>query len=242
MEHILDKSGAQIRHLRCGWVMENFLEQAHQIREHGLLSYPMAGHIAVPMTAANDVADVALKWLVRRDWLGTRRVPVYGHQALSFDQSSAIFERVLGKPVRYREISVDDYVRHLVRSGASVYHARSLVAMFAALAQGITCPEAHTADSATPTTLSAWTISELFSAETTAAPPPEQDAASVDFLRPQPAISAVPHGQFLACFSVARPRMNELPRYDLRRSMPPTKGMVRPCRHTVSERWVGEGI
>jgi len=129
MEDILDKSGAQIRHLRCGWLIENFLEQAHQIREHGVLSYPIPGQLAVSMTAAKDVADVALKWLVRQDWYGTRRVAVYGPEDLSFDQSGAIFQRVLDKPVCYTEVSVDGYVRHLVRLGAGVHHARSLVAL-----------------------------------------------------------------------------------------------------------------
>src|SRR5437773_4368724 len=53
MEEILNDSGAAIRHLRCGLFMENFLLQAPSIFGQGLLSgllsYPMPGHIPVPM-------------------------------------------------------------------------------------------------------------------------------------------------------------------------------------------------
>ena len=36
MEDILNGSGAAIRHLRCGWFMENFLEQAESICQRGI--------------------------------------------------------------------------------------------------------------------------------------------------------------------------------------------------------------
>src|SRR6266850_2315095 len=55
MEEILNESGAAIRHLRCGLFMENFLSQARCIREQGLISYPMPGHIPIPMTAVADI-------------------------------------------------------------------------------------------------------------------------------------------------------------------------------------------
>src|SRR6267378_7463979 len=65
MEEILNESGAAIRHLRCSLFMENLLSQVQCIREQGFVSYPMPGHIPIPMTAVTDVADVALRWLVR---------------------------------------------------------------------------------------------------------------------------------------------------------------------------------
>jgi len=241
MEDILDQSGAQIRHLRSGWFMENFLEEARPIREHGVFSYPVPGHVAVPMTAAEDVADVALKWLVRPDWFGTRRVAVYGPEELSFDPSSAIFQRVLDKPVRYTEVSVDDYVRHMVRSGASVHHAHSLAAMFAAMARGIHRLENHTIQSTTSTTLGAWAKSELLPLVQTLGPPSEPDPVSACFVTAQPTSSLVAHAKVLPCFSVA-PRMNESQRCDHRRPTPRTKGMVRLCRNKLSGRWAGEQI
>jgi uncharacterized protein YbjT (DUF2867 family) len=161
MEDILNQSGALIRHLRCASFMENFLGQVRQIGEHGILSCPMPEHIPIPMVAAADIADVALRWLARRDWAGIECLPVHGPEDLSCGQAAAIIGRVLGRPVRYREASVNHYVQALVRSGTSPEQARSLVDMFAELAQGIGQTGPHTAESATPTTLAAWVETEL---------------------------------------------------------------------------------
>jgi len=161
MEDILNESGAAIRHLRCGAFMENFLRQSQPICEHGILSLPMPGHIAIPMAAVTDIADVALRWLVRRDWAGITSVAVHGPEDLSYNQAVAIIEQVLERPVRYQEMPADDYVQSLVRSGASVQCARGLAAMFAELSRGIIRAEPRTPQSTTPTTLAAWTEREL---------------------------------------------------------------------------------
>src|SRR5207247_937091 len=102
---ILNESGAAIRHLRCGLFMENFLAQARAILGQGLFSNPMPGHIPMPMTAVKDIADVGLRWLVRRDWQGIDAVAVHGPEELSYNQAAAVMERILERPVRYREVS-----------------------------------------------------------------------------------------------------------------------------------------
>jgi len=229
MEDILDQSGAALRHLRCGWLMENLLGQAHRIREHGVLAYPIRGHLAVPITAAKDIADVALRWLVRRDWGGTRRVAVYGPEDLSFNQTAAIMERFLDKPVRYTEVSADDYVRRMVRSGASVHYARSEVAMFAAL-PGVPRLETRTAaESTTSTTLAAWTRSELLPLVKALSPRAEPEAALAGIGKTQSEIPVLADGRFLEWFGVARARPNELPLYGRGRASSRTKGIARPC-------------
>src|SRR6266516_956735 len=177
MEDILNQSGAALRHLRCGWFMENFLLQARQICQHGVLSYPMPGHIAIPMAAVTDIADVALRWLVRRDWAGIKAVAVHGPQDLSYDKAAAIIELVLERPVRYREVSSDDYVRDLVRSGASEHYARSQAAMFVELRRGVARAEPRKAESTTSTTLAAWVESELLPTEEALGPQSEPAAA-----------------------------------------------------------------
>jgi uncharacterized protein YbjT (DUF2867 family) len=161
MEEILNDSGAAFRHLRCGLFMENFLTQARCIREQGFVSYPMPGHVPIPMTAVTDIADAALRWLVRRDWSGIEGIAVHGPEDLSYNQAAAVVERTLERPVQYLEASTNDYVRTLVGAGASAEYARSVVEMFSELAKGITRAEPRTTDSTTPTTLAAWAESEL---------------------------------------------------------------------------------
>jgi uncharacterized protein YbjT (DUF2867 family) len=161
MEDILGESGAAIRHLRCGAFMENFLQQAQSISGRGVVAYPIPGHIPIPMVAAADIADIALRWLVRRDWQGIAGVPVQGPEDLSFGQAAAVIERVLERPVRFKEASANHYVQFLVGGGATAAYARSRIEMFAELAEGITRAEPRTAESTTPTTLAAWVEREL---------------------------------------------------------------------------------
>jgi uncharacterized protein YbjT (DUF2867 family) len=161
MEDILNESGAAIRHLRCGLFMENFLSQARCIRDQGFVSYPMPGHVPIPMAAVTDIAEAALRWLVRRDWNGIEGIAVHGPDDLSYNQAAAIVERTLERPVRYLEASTNEFVRTLVGDGASAEYARSVVEMFSELAQGIARAEPRTTESTTPTTLAAWAESEL---------------------------------------------------------------------------------
>ena len=161
MEDILHDSGAAIRHLRCGAFMENLLQHAKGIAEHGVISCPMPGRVAIPMVTTVDIADVALRWLVRRNWNGTASVSVHGPEDLSFNQVAAGIERVLERPVRYQELAANAFVHSLVSRGASPAYAQSLVSMFAELAQGIARAEPRTHETTTPTTLSAWVRKEL---------------------------------------------------------------------------------
>lgn len=161
MEDILNESGAAVRHLRCGLFMDNLLWQAQALFKRGVLSYPMPGHIPMPMVAASDVADVALRWLVRRDWKGIEAIAVHGPEDLSYGEAAAIIGRILECPVRYEQTSVEDYVRKMVSMRASAEYARSRVEMYAQLAQGITQAEPRTLESTTPTRLAEWSAREL---------------------------------------------------------------------------------
>jgi hypothetical protein len=125
----------------------------------------MAGHVAMPRTAVTDIADAGLRWLVRRDWEGIEGVAVHGPEDLSYHQAAAVMERTLERPVRYLEASANQYVRALVAAGANAGYALSVVEMFSELARGITRAEPRTVESTTPTTLAAWTRSELLTAE-----------------------------------------------------------------------------
>lgn len=164
MEDILNETGAAIRHLRCGLFMENLLWQAQALFERGVLSYPMPAHVPLPMVAASDIADVALRWLVRRDWSGIEAVAVHGPEDLSCGEAAAIIGRVLGRPVRYEQTEAEDCVQKMVNAGASADYARSLVEMCGELEHGITRAEPRTLESTTPIRLAEWTARELWPA------------------------------------------------------------------------------
>ena len=160
-EDILNQSGAAIRHVRQAWLMENFLTKIHSIEHRGLISYPVAGDIPVPMTAAADVADVALRWLARRNWADVEGACVHGPEDLTFTGAAAVFERVLHRPVRYEEISPERHIQTLVDSGASNEYAQEEIAMFGQFAARSAEEKGNGIQSNAPTTLDAWARSEL---------------------------------------------------------------------------------
>jgi uncharacterized protein YbjT (DUF2867 family) len=161
MEEILNESGAAIRHLRCGVFMENLLSQMPSILEEGFLSYPIPGHVPVPFVAAPDIADAALKYLVRRDLRGIEAIAIHGPEDLTYSQVAALIERTMERPVQYRQAPGQKYIETLVENGASVEYAHAQVAMFSELARGILRAEPRTPESTTRTTLAAWAESEL---------------------------------------------------------------------------------
>lgn len=160
MEEILNESGASIRHLRCGLFMESLLPQARLILDRGVFSFPMPGTIPIPMVAAHDVADVALRWLVRKDWNGVERLAVPGPERLSFNHVAAVLEEVLERPVQYREGPANQFIQSLTVSGASVEFAQGQVQMFAELARGHGA-ETKNAEPGISTRLAAWAEKEL---------------------------------------------------------------------------------
>jgi uncharacterized protein YbjT (DUF2867 family) len=74
IESILNKSGAAIRHLRRNLSME---KAGFQQKER-MFSLPIPGGILAPLMVADDAVNVALRWLVRRDWEGVEELVVSG--------------------------------------------------------------------------------------------------------------------------------------------------------------------
>ena len=130
----------------------------------------------------------------------------------------------------------------MVRAGASVHHARSVAAMFATLARGVPREGTHREESATPTTLTVWTKSELLPLVEAPGLLWETDGASAILNRAQRAISVLAPGRLLRGFNAARARADDFPFYVRGDSTVRRNQFVRPCQDTFAEHWVGEGI
>lgn len=160
MEEILDRSGASVRHLRCGILMENLLWQADAIRESGVLALPVPASRGIPLAAADDVADAALRWLVRRDWTGSGIVHVRAGEILCGDRIAGVIESVLDRPVGCREMSGEEFCWSMIESGMAPAQARHLAALLAELADEDPVPGSFRGIAA-PTTLAAWAVANL---------------------------------------------------------------------------------
>jgi uncharacterized protein YbjT (DUF2867 family) len=68
MEDLLNTTNADIKYLRCGNFMENFLWQIKPISQQGMFFYPFPSEFPMPMVCTKDIGAVAAQWLGDRNW------------------------------------------------------------------------------------------------------------------------------------------------------------------------------
>ena len=156
VEAMIEDTGADFRALRSGSFMENLLWQVEPIKRQGAFFYPLGGDVKKPACAARDVAASAVRLLRDRSWTGLGDVGVHGPEDLSFNDMARIMTAVLGKPIRFQEVSGPGYKASLMQHGSSEAFAPSLVDLFAEVGQGVYEAEPRTLETTTPTTFRQW--------------------------------------------------------------------------------------
>lgn len=119
MDDMIGDTGVAYRALACSSLMSNIARQAGPIRDDGVFYEPSPGDVKLPHVASADVAAVAARLLLEHDWQGVAEVPLFGPEDLTFEEMAAIMSDVLGKPVRFREISMDQFADAMRGRGAS---------------------------------------------------------------------------------------------------------------------------
>jgi uncharacterized protein YbjT (DUF2867 family) len=151
MDDLLMASGAAFRGLAMPSFMENVVRQAGVIREHGLLFGPIKPDRKLPLTATRDMADVAARLLADEAWDGQDETPILGPEDLSFDDQAAIISEVLGREVRYRPISFEQFKQQFLDRGASAAFAQGYVDMYRAKDEGMDNAVRRTRENTAPT-------------------------------------------------------------------------------------------
>lgn len=115
-ETVLMNSGLDWNIVRASWFMQNFSEgfMIEGILE-GELMLP-AGDIVEPFVDIDDVADVAVAALTRPE-LRNRLFEVSGPRAMTFTQCVAEISEVVDYPVKYTQITIEDFLHALREQG-----------------------------------------------------------------------------------------------------------------------------
>jgi uncharacterized protein YbjT (DUF2867 family) len=137
MDDMLMESGAAFRGLAMPSFMENTVRQAGVIKEKGMFFGPIKPDRKLPFTATRDMAAAAARLLVDGTWDSQKEVPVLGPEDLSFDDQAAIISDVIGRQVRYQQISFDQFKQQFLARGASESSAQGYVDMYRAKDEGI---------------------------------------------------------------------------------------------------------
>ncbi|MEU6851150.1 NAD(P)H-binding protein [Actinacidiphila alni] len=158
MDDLLAGTGAAFRALVMPGFMDNLLRQVRTIKEQGVIYDAVSPGRVMPTVATRDIAAVAAGLLLDTSWTGTAEVPVLGPEDLSYEQTAAIVSDVLGIPVAYRQVPLDDFRKQLTGYGMSDAMAQSMADMIDAkdhgIDDGVTRTPRHAVE--TPTTLRQW--------------------------------------------------------------------------------------
>jgi uncharacterized protein YbjT (DUF2867 family) len=166
MDDLIASSGVSYRALTMPSFMDNLLRQVESISKNGVFSLPIDGDRKLPSAATSDVARVAARLLLDHSWTGVASVPVLGPEDLSYNDMARILSEVLGRPVRFEQISNDSFKARLMGRGMSDAMAQGNVDMWIAKGNGIDNAVKRTPGSSTPTTFRDW-ASQVFRARVT---------------------------------------------------------------------------
>jgi uncharacterized protein YbjT (DUF2867 family) len=156
MDDLIASTRVSYRALTMPSFMDNILRQIEPIKSRGMFFWPISGDRKLPTCATRDIAAVAAKLLLDPSWSGHGSVPVLGPEDLSFNDMAQIMSEVLGKPVRFQQISLEAFKARLIEQGVSAAMAQGVVAMMAAKNEGLDNAEPRTPQSTSPTSFRQW--------------------------------------------------------------------------------------
>jgi uncharacterized protein YbjT (DUF2867 family) len=156
MDDLIASTGVSYRALTMPSFMDNILRQVESIKSQGVFFLPISGDRKVPTCATRDIAAVAADLLLDHSWSGQESVPVLGPEDLSFNDMTQIMSEVLGRPVRFQQISGEAYKARLIENGMSEAMAQGMLDMAVAKDNGLDNAEPRTPQSTTPTSFRQW--------------------------------------------------------------------------------------
>jgi uncharacterized protein YbjT (DUF2867 family) len=105
IEEAIERSGMSWTHLRPHWFMQNELGQAATIAADGVFYAPDVTEIS--MIDAADVASVAARILTSDGHEGKAYL-LTGPEALSYAEVAEVYSRILGRDVRWQQVSLEE--------------------------------------------------------------------------------------------------------------------------------------
>jgi len=156
MDDLIAASGVAYRALANPYFMEDTARQAQSIKNQGLFFYPIAGDRKRPTVATRDIAAAASRLLLDASWSDTGEVPLLGPEDLSYNDMAEIISQVLGKDVRFQQITFEAYKDRFVRLGMSDAMAQGYADLAWAKNEGLDNGVPRTPQNSTPTSFRQW--------------------------------------------------------------------------------------
>ncbi|WP_017593857.1 NAD(P)H-binding protein [Nocardiopsis potens] len=132
LERLVEDSGAEWAHLRCASFAASLLHWADQVRA-GVVREAFGGARRA-LIHERDIADVAVRALAGGGRTG-RRLMLSGPAALSQVEQVRIIGEVLGRPVRFEELSEDEVRAAMRAEGWAEPDIDGMLAAYAVMAE-----------------------------------------------------------------------------------------------------------
>ncbi|MEJ3658113.1 NAD(P)H-binding protein [Actinomycetes bacterium KLBMP 9759] len=159
-EELLDATGADVTHLRCGFFFSNLLFELDAIRA-GVIRVVLPVDLPMAWVAPRDIADVAVGRLLNPAWSGRAVQGVHGPADLTWAQAAATVSEVTGRPVRAERIPDEQMRTALADAGMGEGQVDAIMGMSTGLRDGFTPEQPRTPATTTPTTLAEWCYAHL---------------------------------------------------------------------------------
>ena len=156
MDDLIAGTGVAYRALTNPSFMDNIAGQGEAIKNQGMFFSPIDGDRKLPAVATRDIAGAAARLLLDDRWTGTGEVPLLGPEDLSFNDIAEIISDVLGKQVRFRQITFEAYKERFVGFGMSDAMAQGMTDMAWAKNEGLDNAVLRTPANSTPTSFRQW--------------------------------------------------------------------------------------
>ncbi|CUU57605.1 Uncharacterized conserved protein YbjT, contains NAD(P)-binding and DUF2867 domains [Parafrankia irregularis] len=156
MDDLIAATGVSYRSLALPSFMENMLRQAAAIRAQGMFFLPLDADRRLPSCATRDIAAVASRLLADVSWSGLGSVPVLGPEDLSGDDMARIMSDVFDRPIRFQQVTEEQFRATLAGQGQSAAMIEAMVDMMRAKNSGLDNAEPRTPLSTAPTTFRQW--------------------------------------------------------------------------------------
>ena len=148
--------------LRAGFFMENFLRDVHGLAKAGHIYNATPPEKTFPMVAVADIANKAAEVLTDASWTGHRNLGVHGPRDITYPEAAAILTQVLGQPVKYVQVGLEDLRNGMKGAGLPAWMADAFTEMYGAVKDGrMDAAEPRSKETTTPTTLAEFAATVL---------------------------------------------------------------------------------
>ncbi|TDC62587.1 NAD-dependent epimerase/dehydratase family protein [Actinomadura sp. GC306] len=159
IEELLDATGADTLHLRCGYFFTNLLMDLDGLAQ-GVLTTSARPDAPMSWVDPRDIGDIVAARLLNEDWKGRNVQAVHGPEDLTYQDVAEILTGTLGRPVRLQVVSDDDVRAALTSAGLAPTAVDGIVGMTAGT-RDLVPEQPRDLLTTTPTTLAAWSYTHL---------------------------------------------------------------------------------